>query len=180
MVYDDGMPTEWLHGNEELAWRGLHRIRQELMGHLDRNLMANCGLSASEYELLVALTEAPARRMRFRELCVRVGWDRSRLSRQLQRMEKRGFLTREDCSDDARGVDVVVSKAGLAAIESAAPIQLEAVRHCFVEPLTEQQLATLAEIAAAISAHFASSHSRDDGDSTTGSSPEGTTTLRRS
>lgn len=156
------MATEWLRGNEELAWRGLHRIRQELMGHLERNLMAKCGLSASEYELLVALTEAPERRMRFRELCVRVGWDRSRLSRQLQRMEKRGFLVREDCSDDARGVDVVVTRAGLAAIESAAPIQLEAVRHCFVEPLTEQQLASLAGIADAISAHFAAAHSHHD------------------
>jgi DNA-binding MarR family transcriptional regulator len=156
------MTTDGLQANEALAWRGLHRIRQELMGHLGRNLMAKCGLSASEYELLVVLTEAPQRRMRFRDLCVRVGWDRSRLSRQLQRMEKRGFLTREDCPGDGRGVDVAVTPAGLSAIEAAAPIQLEAVRHCFVDVLTDQQLATFAEIAAAISAHFAVAHTRDD------------------
>lgn len=162
VAYAGVMATDWLEGNEDLAWRGLHRIRQELMGHLGRNLQATSGLSMSEYELLVALTEAPQRRMRFRDLCLFVGWDRSRLSRQLQRMEKRGFLSREDCADDARGLDVVVTPLGLSAIEAAAPLQLEAVRHCFIDVLSDEQLASLAGIAAAISAHFATAHAQDE------------------
>lgn len=155
------MTARELDQRQERAWRSLHRIRQELLGHLGRNLTAQCDLSVSDYELLVALTEAPGRRMRSRDLGRRVGWERSRLSRQLQRMEKRGLLRREGCAEDARGIDVVVTPAGLTAIETAAPLQLEGVRHCFADVLTDHQLDTLADIADAISAHLAAEHGGD-------------------
>ena len=39
-------------------------------------------------------------------------WEKSRLSHQLQRMEVRGLVTREDCAEDNRGSVIRVTNAG--------------------------------------------------------------------
>jgi DNA-binding MarR family transcriptional regulator len=87
-----------------------------------------------------------------------LGWDRSRLSHQIARMETRGTVRRKSCSGDARGFDVVLTPAGQAAIEAAAPLHLQAVRHCFADLLTPAQLDALAEIADTVTAHLAAEH----------------------
>lgn len=47
------------------------------------------------------------------------------------------------------GFDVVLTKKGLSAIESATPGHLATVRHCFADVLTKSQLEALAEAAEA-------------------------------
>lgn len=133
-------------------------MRSELLGHLARQLANDCNLTEAEYEILVAVSEAPGQRIRSRDLCQRLQWERSRLSHQIARMETRGTITRAACADDARGFDVVLTKAGRAAIDTAAPLHLEAVRHCFADVLTKKQLDALAEITEAITSHLAAEH----------------------
>ena len=58
------MGEVWLDDREEEAWRAFHAMRIQLLGHLARRLSAQSGLSEAEYEVLVALSEAPDRRMR--------------------------------------------------------------------------------------------------------------------
>ncbi|MHB8682671.1 MAG: MarR family winged helix-turn-helix transcriptional regulator [Acidimicrobiales bacterium] len=87
-----------------------------------------------------------------------LGWERSRLSHQIARMEARGTVERAACDDDARGFDVVLTDVGLAAIEEAAPAHLEEVRHCFVDVLTPEQLDTLGDIADVVMTHLVEEH----------------------
>jgi DNA-binding MarR family transcriptional regulator len=54
-------------------------------------------------------------------------------------MTRRGFVTREECPGDARGALVVLTTAGRAAIESAAPGHVAAVRQLVFDPLDDQQ-----------------------------------------
>ncbi len=77
-------------------------------------------------------------------------------------MEARGTVERVPCERDARGYDVVLTPAGLAAIEGAAPLHLKAVRHCFAEILTREQLGVLGDIADAITRLLAVEHPGDD------------------
>ena len=58
-------------------------------------------------------------------------------------MEKRGLVTREECSEDARGSMVRLSDAGRAAVEDAAPEHSEALRRYFFDPLSNEDLAAL-------------------------------------
>ncbi|WP_371601214.1 MarR family winged helix-turn-helix transcriptional regulator [Streptomyces sp. NBC_00564] len=52
--------------------------------------------------------------LRAKDLGAEVGWERSRLSHQISRMEKRGLVTREACADDARGSMVrLTERAGM-------------------------------------------------------------------
>jgi DNA-binding MarR family transcriptional regulator len=164
MAYDASMPTPprsepaWLDEREHRAWRGLHRIRTALFPHLARELAASCGLSQAEFEILVVVSEAPDRRIRARELGTALQWERSRLSHQIARMEERGTITRAPCDGDARGFVVVLTPAGLEAIETAAPRNLEGVRHCFIDILSPAQLDALGDIADAVDAHMEREH----------------------
>lgn len=159
--YCGPMEPQWLDSREERAWRGFHRMRAELTAHLARQLSQECGLSEAEYAILVVVSEAPGRRIRWRELCRALGWERSRLSHQISRMETRGTVERATCVDDARGFDVVLTRPGRRAVESAAPIHLETVRHCFIDLLTAEQLDTLGTVAEIVTKHLETQHAED-------------------
>jgi DNA-binding MarR family transcriptional regulator len=70
-------------------------------------------------------------------------------------METRGLISRQPCPGDARGFNVVLTDAGLAAIEAAAPKHLVEVRRSFVDALTDEQLDLFGDIAEAIITHLA-------------------------
>ena len=150
------MEPQWLNERESRAWRGYQRMRAELGGHLSRQMSRDSNLTESEFEILVVVSEAPEGRIRSRDLCQTLSWERSRLSHQISRMESRGMVGRESCDGDARGFDVVLTKAGLEAIEAAAPKHLVEVRRFFVDVLTDEQLNMLGDIAEAITTHLAS------------------------
>ena len=159
--YDDAMEPKWLSGDEEKAWRGFVALRIGLVGHLARQLAQECGITEAEFEVLVVVSEAPGQRIRSRELGKALNWERSRLSHQIARMEERGMVAREQCENDARGFDGLLTKAGLKAIQAAAPKHLEAVRHCFIDLLTPAQMKALANIADVVGEQLATEHSQD-------------------
>ncbi|EFV11762.1 hypothetical protein HMPREF9336_03379 [Segniliparus rugosus ATCC BAA-974] len=140
----------WLDRREVAAWRGYLDMNAELMARLGRELQRQSGLSQADYGVLVELSEATGRRLRFGELAARLGWEKSRVSRQVARMHGRGLVEREDCPTDGRGAFVLLSPAGLDAIERAAPHHVGEVRRWFVDALTPRQLEAMAEIAGAV------------------------------
>ena len=136
----------WLDQREAHVWQAYRDLQRELRNALDRQLVRDAGLSGAEYALLVPLSEAPGGRLRARDLGGMVGWDRSRISHQLSRMEHRGLVTREACPDDARGSIVRLTPAGRSAIEAAAPNHVTTVRRFFLDPLSDDELDTLATL----------------------------------
>ena len=117
-------------------------------------LSDHAGLSDADYAVLVCLSESPTGRVRARDIGVYLGWEKSRLSHHLTRMEKRGLVERRDCLTDARGADVVVTADGRAAIETAAPQHVEDVRTWFIDALTPSQRKGLGSACAAIIARL--------------------------
>jgi len=140
------MTDTWLSAAEQRAWRAFLGLHRELTARLNRQLQAESQLSLSDYEVLVVLSEADQGRMRPFELCDFLQWEQSRLSHHIRRMESRGLVSREGCTGDGRGAFVVLSPAGRAAIESAAPSHAAAVRSLLFEAMTEEQVAVLEEV----------------------------------
>ena len=155
------MEPNWLSKEEEKAWRGLMALRIGLVGHLARQLAQDSGITEAEFEVLVVVSEAPGQRIRSRDLGKALNWERSRLSHQITRMEERGMVAREQCENDARGFDVLLTKVGLKAIQAAAPAHLEGVRHCFIDLLTPAQMKTLSSIAEVVTEHLKKEHPQD-------------------
>lgn len=136
----------WLTEPEQHAWRSFVRVHEKLLGRLSRQVQTESGLSTADYGVLVHLTEVDGGRLRVLELARAVEWEKSRMSHHIDRMAKRGLVVREDCPTDARVAFVVVTPEGRAALATAAPRHVEAVRRLFVDPLSPAELAMLAQI----------------------------------
>ncbi|WP_405068887.1 MarR family winged helix-turn-helix transcriptional regulator [Kribbella sp. NBC_01510] len=136
--------AQWLDTREARLWQSYRDTYRELMRALEARLIGNSGLSGADYALLHPLSEAEDGVLRTRDLGKSVGWERSRLSHQVSRMEKRGLVCREECASDARGSMVRLTELGWKAIEAAAPNHVAAVRGYFFDHLTEAEQTQLA------------------------------------
>lgn len=144
--------TPWLSDGEQRTWRGFLAATKGLDAALGAQLQAASGLSTPDYEVLVVLSEAPDQALRVMALAETLGWERSRLSHHLTRMEKRDLVRRMACPEDARGQRIELTDAGRAKITSAAPGHVAAVRRHLFEPLDADDLAALDRISARITA----------------------------
>jgi len=138
--------TRWLDERQQHLWRSYIRTNQELYARLEGLLASEGGVSAADYTVLVPLSEEPTGVLRARDLGAEIGWDRSRLSHHLARMEKRGMVVREECEEDARGLMVRLTPAGRQAIENAAPAHAEAVHRHFFDLLSKKEVDTLSAV----------------------------------
>ncbi|KQV93977.1 MarR family winged helix-turn-helix transcriptional regulator [Streptomyces sp. Root369] len=138
--------VRWLTVEEQRAWRSFIRLHERLGGRLSRMLQSESKLSAADFGVLVNLTDVPDGRQRYQDLARALEWEKSRMSHHIARMAGRGLVIREECPEDARGAFVVITDAGRAAIEAAAPLHVEAVRELFLDHVTPAELRTLADI----------------------------------
>ncbi len=138
--------TRWLTEEEQRAWRGLLRMTAQLNARANRLLLQEYGISLADYEVLVALSEAPEGQLRVFEVADALAWEQSRVSHQLARMQRRGLITREGCATDARGAFAVLTTVGRGAIERAAPAHVEQVRQLVFDELSHEQVSALTEI----------------------------------
>jgi DNA-binding MarR family transcriptional regulator len=135
---------QWLDAREARLWQSYRDTYGELMRALEARLIVNSGLSGADYALLHPLSVAEDGVLRTRDLGRSVGWERSRLSHQVSRMEKRGLVCREECASDARGSMVRLTGLGWKAIAAAAPDHVAAVRSYFLDHLTADEQTQLA------------------------------------
>ena len=142
--------TRWLSDEEQRTWRAFLAAIQLLADELDRELQRDADMPHTYYEILVALSEAPGRKMRMNELASRCQSSRSRLSHAVSRLEEAGWVRREACPTDKRGALAVLTDKGFAALETAAPGHVDAVRRHLFDVLTAEQVEQLGTISAAI------------------------------
>lgn len=129
----------WLSDEEQALWRLILGGIRHLERGLEETLQQDSGLGASEFAVLVTLSEAEGRALRLRDLCQQLEWDRSRASHQITRMERRGLVTKQKCPEDARGVLVVLTDDGMSRLEAAAPGHVESVRRLVFDHITEEE-----------------------------------------
>ncbi len=143
-------PPRWLDADEQDAWRQYLRASRMLEAVLDHDLQAH-GLQLSEYEIISVLSEQPDSRLRMSEIAELVVQSRSRLTHTAGRLEKRGWVRREACVGDRRGVELVLTEAGQAEIARMAPTHVGSVRNNLVDHLTREDFLALGRAMAAVS-----------------------------
>ena len=138
--------VRWLDDLEADAWQAVRDLGQPLWTALGRDLQRECGLSIADYQVLVVLSAEPAGTLAYRDLAATTGWEKSRLSHHLTRMQRRGLVRRVGCSEDGRSATIVLTSLGRQSIQRAAPGHVASVRRLLVDRLSGEQLATLAAI----------------------------------
>jgi len=135
--------VRWLSDEEQQVWRRYLRMQGEITARMNRQLQTTCDLSLADFEVLTSLSESADGRLRVLALSRELKWEKSRLSHQLSRMERRGLVVRESCPSDARGSFAVLTPAGRAAVDTAAPGHVAEVRALLFDVLTPAQVKAL-------------------------------------
>ena len=133
----------WLTDDQLRAWKRLVAVVELLPGTLESQLQRDSGLSHFEYFTLAMLSEAPDRTLRMTRLAARTNATLARLSHVVSRLEQRGLVRREACTEDRRATNAVLTDAGWATVVAAAPGHVDTVRATVLDPLTATDVADL-------------------------------------
>ena len=138
--------VHWLDDDQQRSWRA-YVMGTELLTHqLDRELREEHGISHSEYEILVRLSEAQDGRMRMALLAESVSHSRSRVTHTISRMGEAGWVDRQPTQSDGRGVEAVMTAAGRRKLVEAAPTHVRGVREHLVDVASPEDFAALGRI----------------------------------
>lgn len=136
-------PTRWLSADEQNTWRAYLDATRLLLQALDRQLTRDAGISFTDFELLVVLSEAPQRQLRMRELADAVTTTRSGVTRAISRLVDTGWVRRVECEDDKRGTLAELTAAGAEKLAAASPGHVAEVRRNMFDLLSPRDVGIL-------------------------------------
>ena len=119
-------------------------MSEDVLGRVGRDLTEATGLSGPEFGVLSRLASIGKGEMRQQALAECLAWDKSRLSHQLTRMQRRGLIKRHE--SDRRVVLVLLTKLGQKTLDAAMPVHAVSVRRNLLSRLTAEQIATIVRI----------------------------------
>ena len=129
--------TEWD------TWRSFRSMHRQIDLALERQLQRDADISAADYGVLVALLNASGKQLRARELGEELAWEKSRISHQVSRMEKRGLVERRECETDARGTWIGITPDGSRAVLGATREHATSLRKYFFDILSDDELVAI-------------------------------------
>jgi DNA-binding MarR family transcriptional regulator len=116
------MPTNTGQRDQLLdRWSELEAEHARVREALEHRLQREHRLSLTEYEVLRRLSDSPEGHRRIQELAEEIHLSQSALSRLVQRLEDDGFVCRNVCDHDRRGVFACVTDEGRKAQADARP-----------------------------------------------------------
>lgn len=133
-----------LSSTEEALWRAIMRIVKVLPRVLDSDLIHGVGLSASDYSTIMHLSEAPNRELRMSDLANATGLSASRMTRLVDDLQSRSFVTKVASSTDARGNVARLTPRGMAKLRAAWPVHLTSVRTRFFDQMDTAEIKLVA------------------------------------
>ena len=128
------------------AWVHFLRAHSALTRQMDADLIASHGLTLSDYEVLLRLSQAPDQRLRRVDLAESVLLTQSGITRLLAGLERAGLVERASCATDGRVVYAQLTQAGEEKFRAAARTHLEGIRTLFADHFSESDLETLAAL----------------------------------
>ena len=128
------------------AWVALIRGHSTLVRELNAKMLAEHGLTISDYEVLVRLARAPERSMRRVDLAEGVLLTPSGITRLLDGLERCGYVERGSCATDRRVTYAVLTDQGHEKFTEARESHLADVRELFTGRFSDDELGTLSDL----------------------------------
>jgi DNA-binding MarR family transcriptional regulator len=136
---------EPLTPTEEMFWRALMRIVLSLPRQLHDDMVRAAGLSASEYTVIMNLSEAPNRQLRMADLASATGLSASRTTRLVDSLQLHGLVAKRASSADGRSNLAELTSLGLTKLRTAWPAHVASVRGRVLDHIPPGTLAKTAQ-----------------------------------
>jgi DNA-binding MarR family transcriptional regulator len=140
----------WLTAEEQQTWLAVGAMVTWLPTAIDAQLQHDAGISHFEYQVMAMLSMSPQRTRRMKEVAALANGSLTRLSRTVDRLDERGWVTRRPDPEDGRSTLAVLTDAGWDELVATAPGHVAEVRRLVLDPLTRTQVRQLDEIATRI------------------------------
>ncbi len=154
--------VRWLDPSQQRDWRALVIGTTLLFDRLDDDLGREHGLSLTEYEILVRLSEREGRRMRMAQLADSLAHSRSRVTHTVGRLQESGLVERIKSPEDGRGVVCAMTEEGYHLLQTMAPTHVKGVRAHLVDLVSEEDFATLGRVMNTVADHLIAAHPEMD------------------
>jgi DNA-binding MarR family transcriptional regulator len=128
------------------AFARLLRAHAALTRELSARLVADHGLTITDYQCLLTLAQSDEGEMRRVDLAERLMLTPSGVTRLLDGLERDGWVTKGTCESDARVTYAVLTDEGRERLESAGRSHVAQVRELFEQQLSPEELDTLVEL----------------------------------
>jgi DNA-binding MarR family transcriptional regulator len=128
------------------------RAHASVVRGLDRELVADHGLTINDYEVLLRLSRADGRRMRRVDIAQEVLLSPSGITRLLEGLEKSGYVERQTCESDLRVVYACLTEEGMRKLRAAGKTHRAGIARVFLDRYDEDERAVLAELLGRLSA----------------------------
>ena len=115
-------------------WSELEAQHAKVREALEHALQRRHRLSLTEYDVLSRLADSPEGHRRIQELAEEIHLSQSALSRLVQRLEDDGYVCRNVCDHDRRGVFACVTDEGRKAQAEAHPTHVSVLAEALAEP----------------------------------------------
>jgi DNA-binding MarR family transcriptional regulator len=125
------------------AFGALLRAHMSATKQLNAQLVADHGLTLSDYGVLLQLAWAPDRRLRRVDLADKILLTASGITRLLDGLERSGFVERAACDTDRRVVYAVLTERGQAKLREAAATHVEQIEALFGQRFEASELEAL-------------------------------------
>jgi DNA-binding MarR family transcriptional regulator len=135
------------------AYFALLEVTNVLRHAVEEQLRDAGDLSYAQFQLLARLGDSPTGSARMTDLA-------SGLTYQAGLLEKAGLVTRAPSPDDERSITVTITEAGRARLAQVLPGHIEVVSDLLFEPLSRDDVKTLAGLLAPVRDHMRSAPPR--------------------
>jgi DNA-binding MarR family transcriptional regulator len=133
-------------GAETEVFAALLRAHAATTRGFNAELVAEHGLTLSDYEVLLRLAHAPDRRLRRVDLAEEVLLTPSGITRLLAGLEQRGWVARVSCASDARVAYAQLTDEGLEKLRAAGRSHVVSIQSLFGERFSPDELGALRDL----------------------------------
>jgi len=125
---------------DQLAlWRSFVNLHAGIIRRIEKDLAEDQLVPLTWYDVLVALYQAPGKKLRMNELTEKTVLSPSGITRLVERLEKDGLVRRERTDEDRRGSYAVLTREGKRAFLKAWPTYQQGIYTYFVSLLNDEE-----------------------------------------
>jgi DNA-binding MarR family transcriptional regulator len=128
------------------AWRSYLQSHASIVRVLDAELVAEHGITARDYEVLLYLAQDADRRLAMSALAERTMLTRSGITRLVDGLVGSGLIERVSCPSDARISYAQLTDEGYQKLRDAGFTHVSSIRRLFLEHFSEDEIDQLASL----------------------------------